>query len=192
MTINKAKAVQNGFLTIFCGKAPSHCISQGRTSSAPMPFSRSVTAATAAHAQDNRGKQQPTVKATNAWQDVDIDGPPGQIPESQIGTSTPQIQQPMTYDTGLVFRFIMSSDFSSELGCSARLTLTCFLMVGGHCFNYRNTMCHPWGMPRKQGFLPQNLRPQCKSSVCETELDQNPSMMAREYSTDMIWHAHTQ
>jgi hypothetical protein len=37
-----------------------------------MPFLRLATAATAPHAQDNRGKQQPMAKATIAWQDMDM------------------------------------------------------------------------------------------------------------------------
>ena len=51
------------------------------------------------------------------------------------------------------------SRFPSKLGCSARLTLTCFLMVGGALLQLQEHHVPPWGMPRKQGFLPQNLRP---------------------------------
>ena len=80
----KQRPSKTVFWPIFCGKAPSHCISQGRTSSAPMPFLRSATVATAPHAQDNRGKRQPMVKATIAWQDMDMGR---RAYEKVIGTS---------------------------------------------------------------------------------------------------------
>ena len=108
---NEAKAVQNGF-PMFRGKAPSHCISQGRTGSAPMPFLRSATAATAPDAQDNRGKQQPMVSATIAWQDMDMGRRANEkiklAPQILQHTSTINRQRPTM--PGLVFPFIMSSD----------------------------------------------------------------------------------
>ena len=62
----------------------------------------------------------------------------------------------------------------SKLGCSARLTLTCFLMVGGIA-SITGTPCATMGHAAEAGVSPAELAPKL-----------NLIKMATEYSTDSI------